>query len=333
MRSTIVFLALILVGCGSPTPASAPPKEKDDSLQRELAEIAGASDGTVAVTVVQLSTGERAAVHGDARLPMMSVFKLPLAIAALARVDAGEWKLDQSVEIAEKELRPGVSSMADAWKTGQHTFTLESMLKRVIQESDNTAGDKLVAMLGAPKVTAFLRAHEVPGVDVAEQEIEIDARTHCAGVAAPAEGWTFAAIDACKVDPAVKLAAMRHEIAASPNGATTDALANLLVRLDRGALLSPASTRWLLDVMAGTTTGKARIQAGVPKGTRIEHKTGTGESFGDLNMATNDVGIVTLPNGQRFALSILTAGSTRDAATREATIAKLTAACWKHFVR
>jgi beta-lactamase class A len=223
--------------------------------------------------------------------------------------------------------------MADAWKSGQHTFTLESMLKRVIQESDNTAGDKLVAMLGAPKVTAFLRAHELPGVDVAEQEIEIDARTHCAGVAAPAEGWTFPAISACKAAPEVNLAAARHEIASPPNGATTEALANLLVRLDRGALLSPPSTRWLLDVMAGTTTGKARIQAGVPEGTRIEHKTGTGESFGDLNMATNDVGIVTLPSGQRFALAILSAGSTRDGASREATLAKLAAVCWKHFAR
>jgi beta-lactamase class A len=264
---------------------------------------------------------------------MMSVFKLPLAIAALARVDAGEWRLDQSVEIAEKELRPGVSSMAEAWKTGQHTFTLESMLKRVIQESDNTAGDKLVAMLEAPKVTAFLRAHEITGVDVAEQEIEIDARTHCPGVAAPAGGWTFPLIDACKADPDAKLAAARHEIAAPPNGATTDGLANLLVRLDRGALLSPPSTRWLLDVMAATTTGAARIRAGVPTGTRIEHKTGTGESVGALNTATNDVGIVTLPNGERFAIAVLTAGSRRDAAAREGLIAKVAATAWKHFAR
>lgn len=332
MKRSIVLLSLF-VGCGSPAAVADPASHKDESLQKELAEIAASIDGTVAVTVVQLSTGERASVHGDARLPMMSVFKLPLAIAALARVDAGEWKLDQSVEIAEKELRPGVSSMADAWKTGQHTFTLESMLKRVIQESDNTAGDKLVAMLEAPKVTAFLRAHEITGVDVAEQEIEIDARTHCPRVAAPAGGWTFPAIDACKPDPDTKLEAARHEIIAPPNGATTDGLATLLVRLDRGALLSPTSTRWILDVMAGTTTGAARFRAGVPEGTRIEHKTGTGETIGALNMATNDVGIITLPGGQRFALAVLSTGSARDAATREGTIARLTAACWKHFTR
>jgi beta-lactamase class A len=341
MRS-LLALPLLLSACSStPAPATSGVAPRgstvattaDPKLQSALASVVAESDGTVAVTVVDLATGARASIHGDARLPLMSVFKLPLTVVALSMVEEGKLALDQRVPIAESELRPTYSPIADAWLKGDHAPIFETMLRRVIQDSDNTVGDKLVSMEGGgAAITAKLRALGAPDIAIAEQEIEIAARLDCAGVERPRDGWTSAGVDACaKPTPAARAAAIQHEIKASPNSATTDALASMLVALDRGTLLPSRSRAWLLDALAGTNTGLHRLKGLLPAGTRVEHKTGTGDTIDGINVATNDVGIVTLPNGERFAIAVLTAGSTRDGDQRDATIAKLAKAAWDRF--
>jgi beta-lactamase class A len=304
----------------------------DTALQTALAKIAAESDGKVAVTVEHLGNGTRASVHGDVRLPMMSVFKLPLAIVALALVDDRSLRLDQAWTLEESELRT-VSPIAEAWRAGTHTVTLETMIVRTLQDSDNTAGDKLVAVEGGgPAITARLRALGINGIDVAEQEIEIFARLWCPAAPRPSGGWTIPAIDACpKPTKEERLAAARHEIDASPNAATTDALVDMLATLDRAAI--PSHRAWLRDTLAGTKTGRARLKGLLPEGTRVEHKTGTGPDFDGLNIATNDVGVLTLPDGGRVAIAVLTAGSQAELATREKLIATLARAAWDHFTQ
>jgi beta-lactamase class A len=300
-----ISILLFALGCSS-TPVKSSPPAAVSPLQQALLDVSAGADGTVAVTVLNFATGERASVHGDRRMPMMSVFKVPLVVVALARVDEGAWKLDQTIEISESELRPGVSPIADAWVKGEHTVTLETMLRKTIQNSDNTGGDKLVAMM--PDAQARLRAFGIDGVDIAEQEINMEKRLHGASP---------------------ELAA-RHEIEAPPNGATTDALVAMLAKLEHGVLKDPTRA-WLHETMAGTKTGPKRLTAGLPEGTPLEHKTGTGETIGELNLATNDIGVITLPNGQRVAIAVLTAGSRREQAKREAVIASMACATWKYF--
>jgi beta-lactamase class A len=290
---------------------------------------ASASGARVAVTVVDLTTGARSSVDGDARLPMMSVFKLPLAVAALDAVDRGELALAQPVPIAEGELVPDVSPIAEAWRTrGERAPPLEVVVTRMIQDSDNTAGDKMVRLLGGgAAVTARLRALGVAGIDIAEPELDIEARLDCVGMPAPAGGWTAVALGSCPEPRAAdRLAAAQREIAASPNAASSDALAELLRRLDEGTLLSDRSRRWLLATLAGTTTGPRRLRGLLPPGAPVAHKTGTAGVEG-LSIATNDVGIVTSPGG-RFAIAVLVAGSRAPLAEQERVIATMARAAW-----
>jgi beta-lactamase class A len=319
-------LALALALLTSAACASSPTLR--DSLDRAAA---GAGSGAVvAATVLDLSTGARSSIHGDARLPMMSVFKLPLAIAALDAVDRGELSLAQAIPIAERELAPGMP-IADAWARGERSPTLEVLLTKMIQDSDNTAGDKMVAVLGGgAKITARLRALGVGGIDIGEPEAGMSARLSCPpDVAMPAGGWTFAAVDACpEASEADHVAAARRELAGSPNVATTDALIDLLRRLDRGGLLSDPSRRWLLATLAGTSTGPRRIKGLLPPGTPVAHKTGTGGHLPGVFVATNDVGIVTRPDGRQFAIGVLVTGSSAPMEAQERTIAELARAAW-----
>ena len=141
-------------------------------------------------------------------------------------------------------------------------------------------------------------------------------------------------MDACPApSEADKIATARHELVTAPNAATTDALVELLGRPERGTLLSDASRRWLLTTLAGTTTGPNRLKGLLPPGTPVAHKTGTGGLLPGLFVATNDVGIVTLPSGGRFAIGVLVTGSQRPPAEQELVIARLARVAWDSMTR
>jgi beta-lactamase class A len=330
MRSIPALLALICITQGS---ASAdPPARQAERLEAQLRAIAAASDGTVAATVIHLPSGARASVHGDARLPMMSVFKLPLALAMLREIDAGHRKLGDVVPLTARELRPGVSPVAEAWARGDKAPALERLLRTVLVDSDNTSGDKLVTLGGGgPAITARLAALGIRGIAIAEQEIEIQGRIDCPGVAAPVLGWTPAEIAGCRPKADAVAAAVRHEIAAAPNAASSDGLAALLVAIDGKLLLAPSSQDWLMARLSETRTGGQRLRAGVPAGTRVAHRTGTGMTRGGVNVATNDIGLIWLPDGSRVAVAVLTAGRGGDDAARDATIAAIARAAYAAF--
>jgi beta-lactamase class A len=50
-----------------------------------------------------------------------------------------------------------------------------------------------------------------------------------------------------------------------------------------------------------------------------------------MRISSNDVGIVTLPDGTHFALAVFTRGG-KDGAAREAAIASIARAAWEAFV-
>lgn len=302
------------------------------ALASELRAIAAVGEGTVAATVIHLPSGARASVHGDQRLPMMSVFKLPLALNMLRDIDAGRRRFEDVIPISEAELRPGVSPVEKAWRRGEKSPTLETLLRTVLVDSDNTSGDKLVTLAGGgPAHTASLAALGLHDIAIAEQEIDIQARLDCPGVAAPAAGWTPAAIERCHASPEAVKRAMQHEIAAAPNAASTDGLAALLVAIDSGRLLAPRTQAWLMDALVATQIGAGRLRAGLPPGTRLAHRTGTGGSRDGVNLATNDIGLVALPDGSRLVIAVLTAGRRDEDAAREGPIAAIARAAYAAF--
>jgi beta-lactamase class A len=295
--------------------------------------LASSLDGSVSITVLDLHTGERASVHGQAPRPMMSVFKLPLAVAALADVDRGVLRLDQEVPLDRTELRAN-GPIADAWKRGLQAPTLQTMLVAMLQDSDNTAGDKVVSLLGGgARVTARLRDSGLEGITIHGPEIEREAAVACVGEHAPDEGWTLDEIAACPAPGAEALAAaIRKEVESPPDNATTDAVVDLLARLEQETILTGDSRKWLLATLAGTRTGPARLRGRLPANARVAHKTGTGPTAQGVTIAMGDVGIVTPPDGDPYAIAVLIAGSKASIDAQEALIARAARATWEAFV-
>ena len=103
-------------------------------------------------------------------------------------------------------------------------------------------------------------------------------------------------------------------------------MVRFLQKLVLKKLLSDASSSYLLSVMAKTTTGKNRLKAGLSKEWSIAHKTGTSPTLKGMTAAINDVGIITSPDGRKFAVAVFVAESTHQIIEQESILADISKA-------
>ncbi len=170
----------------------------------------------------------------------------------------------------------------------------------MVSESDSTACDTLLRLIGGPqRVMEYLSGIGVNHIVVANTENEIQFGQ----------------------DPALQYR----------NYATPDAAVNLLRAFHKGQGLSDSSQASLRQWMTETSTGPNRIKGLLPEGTVVAHKTGTSATVDGVTAATNDVGLVTLPNGQHLAIAVFVSDSRANATIREEVIAKVAKAAWDEW--
>ena len=107
----------------------------------------------------------------------------------------------------------------------------------------------------------------------------------------------------------------------------------LLRRLSERSPLTEEHTRLLLGWMDDTPRGTARIKGRLPAGTVVMHKAGTSGTDGGVAHATNDIGLITLPDGRRLAIAVFVTDSRADEAIRESVIARIARAAWDEVVK
>lgn len=292
-------------------------------LDAEIAVIAErAQPGILEVAVQNLDGGEMWAWNGSKAFPMQSVFKAPLGAAVLAEVDAGRLDLNEQITLTEQDISPGLSPVADAWPEVT-TYPLGDLLVRAVGASDNTAADVLMKRIGGPgAVTAWLRDKDIREISIDRYERELQPEANgMASFRIAWKGWPAfrAARDA--VPEADRRAALARYLADPRDTSTAVGMLSFLRKLAAGDLLSRTSTDRLLRIMTETATGPNRLTAGLPEGARLAHKTGTSGTDLGVTAATNDVGIVTLKDGRRYAVVVFLAASPQDEAAREKTIA------------
>jgi beta-lactamase class A len=291
-------------------------------LDREIAVIERQSKGRLGVALLDLKDRRTWSHRGAESFPMQSVFKWPLAIAALQAVEAGRIKLDDAVTIKRSEFSLYHSPLAKAFKGESNAYPLRELMALAAGESDNTAADILMREIGGPKaVTKMLREDGVTGISVDRYEREFQPQVF----GLPGFGWTdvidepayrakLAALASGKRQAALKAALQDKRDSATPEASVLFVEAQA-----RGNWLREPAHNALIDrIVTETKSGPDRIRAGLPQGARFAHKTGAGLTMDGVNHATNDIGLVTLSNGRVFAIAVYLAGSTADATQREA---------------
>ncbi len=311
-----------------PPPAPRPVSTAPRALQAAVDSLIRGFDGRAGAAVRAVDDGWTVEAGGRQRLPQQSVSKLWVAMTLLDLRDQGRARLDEPITVLPTDLtlfhQPIAYLVA---KTGRFDTTVGGLLTRALTQSDNTANDRLLTFVGGPSaVRAMIQRKRLGDIRFGPGERMLQAGT--AGLVwqpGYAIGNAFQ-IARSRLSPEARTAALDRYIGDPPDGAAPLAIADALARLARGEILSETSTRIMLDTMGASVTGRARLRAAIPPGWKISHKTGTGQDYGRRNAGFNDVGLLTAPDGRRYALAVMIGDTVRPIRERQQLIQAVAAA-------
>lgn len=288
-------------------------------LGTTIESLRNAFDGLAGISVRSVEDGWAIdTVDADRRMPQQSVSKLWVALTLMDAIDAGRIRLDDPVLVTPEDLTLFHQPIARLVTAAGYRTTIRDLLDRAMTQSDNTANDRLLNAVGGPAaVRAFIARRDLGNIRFGPGERQLQSAT--AGISwqqSYARGRGFETARA-RLAPSVRQAAYQRYVADPIDGAAPSAIADALVRLKRGELLSPDATAYLLGVMTASRTGHARMRGGLPPGWSLAHKTGTGQNYLGRTAGFNDVGLLTAPDGRSYAVAIMIGDTSRPAQERQ----------------
>lgn len=290
MKKTLLFFLLISVFVFG----------QKSELKKQISEITKGKNATVAVSVKGIDfpfnyNNENASKH----LPMLSVFKFHIALAALKLVDEGKLQLNQKFLIKKEELLPNTHSpFRDEFPEGNVEATLDDLIYYSVSLSDNNTTDVLLKIIGGTEyVQKFMNSKKVKDFHIKYNEKQMH------------QGAEFL----------------------YPNYTSTQSLSKLYKDFYNGNIISKASTHYLYEILLKTSTGTNKLAEQLPKNT-VAHKTGSsGKDDKGLTIAENDSGIVTLPNGKHYAITVFVIDSKESFETNCKMISDISKSVWDFF--
>ncbi|WP_435417402.1 serine hydrolase [Parerythrobacter aurantius] len=295
------------IGAGAEPAQAAGPAAEETALEDQLFSLLNGFDGFVGAAVHDIERGRTVDFNGGELFPQQSVSKLWVALAALRMVDRGELDLAEPALIGYRDLtlfHQPVRQFVVA--RGLYRTNYADLMARAITQSDNTANDVLLKRVGGPSaVRAAIDQAGLGTIRFGPGEREM--QSAIAGLEwrqSFAVGRTFYQARA-QVPDLQRRIAFDAYVTDPVDGASPRAIAVALGRIARGEVLQSATANHLLALLAQTKSGPRRLKGGVPQGWSIGHKTGTGQELRHEQAGYNDVGILTAPDGRRYAVAVM----------------------------
>lgn len=293
----LLFLAVVLTVTGVCA-------QTIESLRNAIEQIVRSKNAIVGVAISGANGDDTLSSNGTEHFPMQSVFKFPIALAMLSEIDKGRFSLDQKIDIKKNELLPGLwSPIREKYPDGV-TLTIAEIIEYTVALSDNVGCDILLKLLGKPqKVETYMLTNGFNDIS-----IKINEETMQSNWDLQFQNWT------------------------------TPLEANRILQVfyeNKDNQLSQKNYDFVWETMKTTQTGKNKLKGQLPEGTVVAHKTGwsgQNKSTG-ITAASNDIGIVFLPDGSYFVISIFITASKEDEETNEKIIADITKAAWEYFIK
>jgi len=271
---TLPLLAFCLAAIAAPGAAQ---QSAADSLEAQVrARIGAATGATVGLYFRDLSSGESLAINADARFHAASTMKVPVMIQVFRDVDAGRLTLDDRVTVvnAFRSLVDSAMFSVDSaddsdtslYRQVGREVRLRDLVYLMITRSSNLATDNVIDRVGAERVRAAMHS------------IGADSMIVLRGVE----------------DGAAYRAGLN-------NTTTARALGIIMRSIADGAASSAISCSAMLDIL-DDNVDRAAIVAGLPRHTRVAHKTG------DITNLRHDAAIVYVNGRPRYVLVVLTSG-------------------------
>lgn len=266
-------------------------------LKEQIETIVTGKQATVGVAVWGPDDLEPLLVNPFEKFPMQSVFKLHLAMLVLHQVDQGKLDLNQSVAVKRsKVLQNTWSPMMKDRQGDEFTVAVQQLLQYSVSHSDNVACDLLFELVGGP---AALHTY-IQSLGIKETEVVANEAQMHADDQVQYKNWT-----------------------------SMKAIAQLLQKFEQKKQLSETSQALLWKWMVETTTGPQRLKGLLPAGTIVAHKTGTSGVRAGKTAATNDIGVIMLPDGRPLLVAVFVKDSAESERTNEAIIAQVAQAAYQ----
>lgn len=280
---------LALISAATLAPAQQP-------LPQTIATIATQAQGKVSVACALPGSALNCDLNSHAHPPMQSVFKAPLALFVLSRVEAGSLNLDQPIrfEPSDRILPHAYSPLWDKYPNANVDVPLRELLRLSVSLSDNVAADILLRITGGP--TAL--QHYIHSLGIEGFHIEDNEKALHRAVEVQYRNW---------FEP-------------------TAAVQFLRILSDRSPI-NPEHTALLLSWMESSRLN-TRIGGNLPADTQVAHKSGTSDTVNGLTFATNDIALITLPDHRKLAIAVFVTDSRADDTARDKVIAGIARAAY-----
>jgi beta-lactamase class A len=298
MKVITAVLALMLTAtffsCGTTVPETPPTAE--DSLRMTIDSIARDYNAKIGVAIYGLDSAEQISLNGTEHFTIMSVVKFPQALAILRLVDEHRLDMDSVLHFTKEEMqRQTFSKMKERYGSEPLDLTLRETIAYAVGTSDNVACDKLFTLFSPQEVEGYFHGRQFMDIGIGTNYTDMTDATM------------------------------------NKNWCTPECMANILTDFAQGRMLNDTSTQFLLHVMTESGNPDNRIKGQLPATAVVAHKTGTASQDSTGYRAFNDVGIVQLPGGKRFAIAVFINDSKEDEARNAEAIARISLAAWSYF--
>jgi beta-lactamase class A/beta-lactamase class A VEB len=289
------------------TPTAVETAEKVDrtkELKKQIEQILADKKAVVGISISGENGNDTLSINGNMHCPTQSAYKMHVGLAMLDKIDRGEFSLDQKIKISKEDLPVDAywNPLGTDFPDGGD-LSVAQLIQYCISHSDNTACDTLIGMVGSPKdVESYFKKNNIQDLQFAYNERTMQSK------------WENMFQNWITPNAAVQTLRLFYE--------------------NKNGLLSNSSYSFFWQTMKETSTGVKRLKGLLPEGTAVAHKTGTsGTTDTGLTSATNDWGVVFLPNGHYFIISVLVTNSYESDETNERIIAEVCKVAYDFFMK
>lgn len=271
-----------------------------EQLIKSLEQTISLYKATVGLAVYEQETGDTFSINNHIPFATQSVYKFPLALAVMNRVESGKISLQQKVFLSKEMLDKFSWSPLKKQNPGSNFYmTVDSLLMYMMTYSDNLSCDLLFQLLGGPGVVdTFIRNSGFNGMHIKFTEAETGMKPQ-----------------------------RMYENTSSPV-----AMTRLLEAFHERKIVNDASTRYLLNFMINDSTSHMRLIGQLPQGIKVAHKTGTGSWNDTLIGACNDVGIIYFPDTCHLTISVFVMNANETYENTEKLIAILARDIYDYYL-
>jgi beta-lactamase class A len=318
-RSFRILLLFMLTACA----ASAADQK---ALERRLSRLRNSFPGEMAIYMKHLPSGQTLAFDADRVYETFSVIKVPIMVEVLRRVEAGEFRLSDRIELKSSDAR-WPSGVLYALDPGLQP-TIKDLLTLMIIISDNSATDILADKVDRANITRTMRSLGLQQTTIEFSDLDYD--RVWLGFLEPrfrqesAEGvmkFPFGKYSGAQVREAFRKAIYESDIYFGHS--TAREMGILFEKMARKELVSAAASQLMIDILQ-----KQQVDDRFPRYLRdveIAHKTGDGQPF-----IANDAGILWV-KGQPIVLVVFTGQHRGETAALHDAIARVAAEVGRHY--